>query len=404
MHDDELREAFAAWAGPLTATPPPPAPAIRRRARLRTARITLSCVTALAVLGAGAFSASRVLGAGHPFQPAPAGSPTPNGRSQHAGHAGPNPGYARARYYVAVGSDQEVAGVYDAVTGRRIATLTAPVEGPPGHRYPTFFTDITAAGDDRTFVLAAIANVSDVKARPVWLFRLHLAKHGYPGRLVALRFSREQQGVVGHWYQGIASIALSPDGSRLAIATNRSHGDTNGPPDIEVVTLASAATRTWTATPQDIGSLSWAGDRTVAYGCTGVCLLDTRAPGSRLATAKPLIPWSRTYRGLQGFQWPMITPDGADIYVAMDGGGLAIVEFSAHTGRPLRVVLGPRPTGGAFCGILRSDESGQHLVATCAWGQVTGTVSDGRFRWGHNLPPAGLADNGSGSGGYVIGW
>jgi hypothetical protein len=126
--------------------------------------------------------------------------------------------------------------------------------------------------------------------------------------------------------------------------------DQNGPADIEVVSLATGATRTWAFAPADIGSLSWAGDSTLAYACNGVCLLDTAGPGNELSLSRPLISWSTKYHGLQGLQWPMITPDGSAIYVAMEGGpgSLGLVEFSARTGRPLRVVIQPRNTDGAF--------------------------------------------------------
>jgi hypothetical protein len=93
--------------------------------------------------------------------------------------------------------------------------------------------------------------------------------------------------------------------------------------------------------------------------------------------------------GLQSLQWPMITPDGSAVYVAMSNrpGALGLVEFSARTGRPLRVVIQPQNTDGAFCGTFWSDPSGRHLTAACTWGALTGTIDDGRFARGRFLPP-----------------
>jgi hypothetical protein len=397
MQDEDLREQFSEWARPLRAAVPPAVSVIRRRARRRTARVMAACVTAVAVVAAGGFLANREIGGRQELSASPRLGTLP----------APDAGPEAAPYYVAVSSDGGSAGVWDAATGRELAAIDAPTE-PSGHgaRYPTLFTSIAAAGDDRTFVLGATASTNSEKAFPVWLFEVRLAADGSPGPLQPLSFPRQQQGTVGHWYQSIASIALTADGTRLAIATNRVYRDQNGPADIEVITLATGATRTWTSAPQDIGSLSWAGESTLAYACDGVCLLDTTAPGRELSQSRLVIPWSTRYQGLQSLQWPMITPDGSAIYVAMEGspGSLALVEFSARTGRPLRVVIQPENTDGAFCGTLWSDPSGRHLTAACTWGALTGTVDNGRFTPGRNLSPPTPGTDGGGGGGDLIAW
>jgi hypothetical protein len=403
MQDEELREQFSEWARPLRAAVPPPVSVIRRRARRRAARVAASCLTAVAVLAAGGILASREIG-----EQAPAASRhVPSALPRFGQLPAPDAGAAAAPYYIAVNSDLSSAGVWAAATGKELATIAAPTESSGhGGRYPTIFASIAAAGDDRTFVLAAVANGHSEKALPVWLFEIRLAPGGSPGPLQPLSFPRQQQGTVGRWYQTISSIALTADGAKLAIATNRQSGDRNGPADIEVISLATGATRTWTSTPQDISSLSWAGDSTLAYACDGVCLLDATAPGHELSRSRLLIPWSTQYHGLQGLQWPMITPDGSAIYVAMEKGPgfLGLVEFSARTGRPLRVVIQPQNTDGAFCGTLWSDPSGQHLTATCTWDAHTGTIDDGRFTPGRNLPPQTPATDGNGVGGDLIAW
>jgi hypothetical protein len=69
------------------------------------------------------------------------------------------------------------------------------------------------------------------------------------------------------------------------------------------------------------------------------------------------------------------------------GGVVGLVEFSARTGRPLRIVIPPPAAVSEFCGILWSDPSGQHLIADCPWAALTGTIDNGRFTPGRNLPP-----------------
>jgi hypothetical protein len=159
----------------------------------------------------------------------------------------PVPGsYTAAPYYVAVSSDGSGASVWDALTSKKLGTVAAPDQPSArgrGH-YRTVFASIAAACDDRTFVLASNT------ATPVRFFDLRLAPDGAPGPVRPLSFPRQRQGMVGRWYQNISSIALTADGTRLAIATNRSYGNTNGPADIEVVSLAAGATRTWTSTPR----------------------------------------------------------------------------------------------------------------------------------------------------------
>ena len=401
MQDEELREQFAEWARPLRAAVPPAVSVLRRRARRRTARVAAACVTAVAAVTAGGILASHAIG-GSLAAPRQALPTTPRLGELPP----PDAGAGAAPYYIAVGSDGGSAGVWDAATGKQLGAIAAPTE-PSGHggHYPTLFTSIAAAGDDRTFVLGATANTNSEKAFPGWLFEVRLAANGAPGPLRPLSFPRQQQGTVGHWYQSVSSIALTADGTKLAIATNRVAKDQNGPADIEVISLATGTTRTWTSAPQDIGSLSWAGDSTLAYACAGVCLLDTSAPGHEL-TSRPFIPGSTRYHGLQSLQWPAITPDGSAIYAAMEGnpGYLGLVEFSARTGRPLRVVIQPQNTDGAFCGTLWSDPSGRHLTAACSWDGLTGTVDNGRFTPGRNLSPQTPGTDGGGGGGDLIAW
>jgi hypothetical protein len=308
--------------------------------------------------------------------------------------------YAAAPFYLAVSQGDRGAGVWNAVTGKKTGEVGVPAAAGTG----AIFDAVTAAGDDRTFMLAATRGFGAGRSSPIWFTELRLRDNGSIAWMRPLSFPHQLQGVVGHWAQSLASMALSADGTELAIATDRMWGDRTGPADIEVVSLATRVTRTWWSTRQDISSLSWAGDGTLSFLCAGVCLLNTVAPGSILSSARLLIPWPTTYHGMQSLQWPVITPDGSAVYAAMQyvapktlAVGMGLVEFSARTGRPVRVVIQPQNIwqspniASGFCSVLGSDLSGLHLTAACTWGSLTGTIDNGRFTAGHNPLPGSVA-------------
>ncbi|HTX85641.1 MAG TPA: hypothetical protein VME44_25935 [Streptosporangiaceae bacterium] len=397
MRDNDLRELFDKWALPMRDASPPPLSVIIKRKRRRTVRIASTCATSVAAV---AVVASLV------------GTSLSGQRPDHHVSATPT---AAPPYYLTVsasGSGSRV-DVWDSVTGKRVGSVRAPVEtSVAGRRYHTVFTAV-AAGNDRTFVLDATVYNNTTVEMPSGLFELHLAADGSPGPLKPLKSVRLHQGRIGQWITPITSVALTADGSELAIATTTYHGEISGPSKIDVVTLATGLTRTWTAKRQAVNfdSLSWAGDSTLAFVCDGesgaaVCVLNTTGQGGRIDNSHPLIPASVSYHGLGTPLPPMITPNGSDIYAALqNGNSIRLVEFSARTGRPLRVVISAQPNYNGYCGVLWSDPSGQHLTASCTWGSLTGTISHGVFKRGRNLPPAPTAILQSGSSGTsLIAW
>jgi hypothetical protein len=397
MHDNDLRELFDKWAQPMRDVAPPALSLIIKRKRRRTARIASTCAMSVAAVAvvAGLIGTSLL-------------GQTP------AHHVSATPTTAPP-YYLTV-SASGFGGrvdVWDSLTGKRVGSVRAPVEtSVAGHRYHTVFTAV-AAGNDRTFVLDATVNNNTTIEMPSGLFELHLAADGSPGPLVPLKFARLHQGRIGRWITAITSVALTADGTELAIATSTYDGEIAGTSKIEVVTLATGLTRTWTAERQAVNfsSLSWAGDSTLAFVCDGesgaaVCVLNTTGQGGRIDNSHPLIPASVSYHGLGTPIAPMITPNGSDIYAALQGGNaIRLVEFSARTGRPLRLVISAQPNYNGYCGVLWSDPSGQHLTASCTWGSLTGTIHHGVFKRGRNLPPAPTAILQSGySGTSLIAW
>ncbi len=138
---------------------------------------------------------------------------------------------------------QQHAVVRASATGAVLATITAP------RPYRTL-TWVSGAADDRTFVLAAqrwwritrgkgglAAEQRDSDTR-VRFFRLRLGPSGRVAQLTTLPLPEKPQAAQ------LAGIALSPDGSKLAIALHGS-GPANAQrdPKIGVISLATGSMR-----------------------------------------------------------------------------------------------------------------------------------------------------------------
>ncbi|HTX26123.1 MAG TPA: hypothetical protein VME19_03780 [Streptosporangiaceae bacterium] len=352
MHDDDMRQRV-------------------RRRRLRGSAAVLVAAAAAGV------AVGTVLPGGHSGGLTPAAGARHERAQASSGWypAGPLPaadaGPTAAPYYVTVVFQRSPAPVIvgNAFTGRVLATVSAPVPG-------LGFTGVAAAGDDRTFVLAA----QETSPATVVFYELRLTAGGRVASLTRL-LSVSSPGVPG--------FALSADASRLAYVT------TYG---IRVVSLATGASRTWTADGHTVvgraGELSWAGDQTlalywasVAPGSrqTGIRLLNTSAPGGDLLSSRLIIgvPEATAFGQMDGLSGLLITSDGSKVFATAESGqpdnpGAEVVEFSARTGQALAVVS-PRAgeSGmGTSCGALWTDPSGEQLTAECG-GAVT--VANGHF-------------------------
>jgi hypothetical protein len=218
------------------------------------------------------------------------------------------------RYYVAIESrgnpnlNPSYAVVRATVTGAALATIPASVA------HGTVVA-VTAAADDRTFVLdeqrfvATDSNANQfVEPRTFYLVRLDAS--GRPGTPTRLPMT-----VPGG--EMLTGFALSPDGSKLAIAVEPDN--VKNDPNLEqilVYTLAAGAVRTWSGDgtigfgPDDARSLSWAGDeRTLAFFWaaspgiqTSVRLLDVETGGGSLLAD------SRQAVSLVNEPLPILTP------------------------------------------------------------------------------------------------
>jgi hypothetical protein len=283
----------------------------------------------------------------------------------HAGSGPANPSsvYAKVpRYFVAI---PEVSG--RAVVGATATGAVLETVAPP--KPHEVFTWVAAAGDGRTFVLGASPRLRRGEAvpapRPVTFYRLALGRSGHPGRLVPLPIPTETAIISG--------LALSPDGSKLAVTYLPPHGQTGS--KIEVFSLATGAGREWVwpgrgtigSVVIEVGSggLQWEADnRTLMFELTTrtsdgwpaqLYLLDTATPGGSLLASSRPIPVPTAELGLQHNRkryivgMPLITGDGTKLVASFYHQeappkvfGFTITEFSVRTGKPIKVLYQKR--------------------------------------------------------------
>ena len=224
-------------------------------------------------------------------------------------------------------------------------TATGKITGTVKIMTKSFPTSVAAdaAPDGRSFILAIAENAPKDEYR---FFRLPVSAGGKPGHLTEL----PAYPVPVNAY--LAGIALSPDGTRLAVSFSYGLGATNGGPAkymvgaVEVINLVTGTVRTWTAGMQQghwyqPGQPSWAdGNRMISFTwqqaksmsnnamtMQGVRLLDTEAPGHNLADARTIMPAKAVHGTINS---TLITPDGRDVLVATtrDSHGTVVVQIS----------------------------------------------------------------------------
>jgi hypothetical protein len=322
-------------------------------------------------------------------------------RPGRSGPAAPSSVFAKVpRYFTAI---PEVPGravmVGATATGAELGTIAPP-------RPHTFFAWVAAAGDGRTFVLAAGAppapGTSAFDWGPIRFYRLVLDRSGRPGRLAPLPIPPETAAISG--------LALSPDGRKLAVSLRPAHGELGS--KIQVFSLAAGAAREWAwPGPGTIGRIdlapgsspgAWEADsRTLLFQVTArarngwpgqLRLLDTAAPAGSLLAASTRIPvpadevgWqhNNTKHRITGI--PLITGDGTKLVAAFFHAsapprvfGFTITEFSVRTGKPVGVLYRRRTASEAGdAGVWWVNGPGNAVIA--ARGSVFGVQTPARF-------------------------
>jgi hypothetical protein len=288
-------------------------------------------------------------------------------------------------YYVIVqdGNPVTTVVVRDSLTGSVLTRARVPF-------LPGGVSWISGAADGRTFVMN---NGND-------LFRLRLAADGRSMRISRLPITLTSS---------VGNVALSPDGTTVELESQTC----TGTPDqcqyttIRLVSLATGATKTWTAAaPTQTGMwsswdgnghvlFSWAPAHPTATRPSGYRLLDVTGRGGNLLSARMLrLPPLPVVTGYSMPESAFITPDGraviASTLTAIGSGqspavDMKIAEWSLPSGRQLRVLLKGRerptlPPAGEICWVFALGPTGTHALIECPYPKfVFGRWDDGRF-------------------------
>jgi hypothetical protein len=375
MRDDELRERFTEWAGPLRAAVPPPLAVIKRRRRRRTTQRAAAAGGALAAVTAGVIFLAA--------WPSPAPRPAPPVSPYLAAPLpAPDAGPGTAPYFITLDAGNRQPATVSSARGEVLGQVLPPAPG-------LTLTWVAAAGDDRTFAFAARD-----RAGQTTFWELRLSAAGRPGKLTRLPVPPLAGGQV-------TGLALSADGSALAIAS--STGPSGQGPRLEVASLATRTVRTWSAVTGQVSMLSWAGDDELAFYWlradpvtsvprpgSGVRLLDaTRPPGSPLAASRLLVADDVTVHRSAGITGARITPDGRAVLLTLHPaprhGLFRIVRFSAATGKLEQVILSSPGDSLGYCGVTWTSASGDRLLAQCGIAQTVrsdhGTTRPANQTW-----------------------
>ena len=303
--------------------------------------------------------------------------------------------------------------VRSVASGKLLATVSPP-------RPYNDFRLLSADANGRTFVLGAMRHWQRNAGPSPRLARRNeqtpmvflLARITSGGHVQVSRLSLPEKLTPGQ----APSIALSPDGTRLAVAFGAS-----GPAaTLQVITLSTGRARRWTApgaawTPLLNGAGAWSADgRTLAFqqrvappaqslraypapGTIPLRLLDTTRPGASLTAGRLVV--LRSPAGQSAPAAPVLTPDGSAVIcsaislrtkpaVSHWTGELAV--YSARTGALLRTVAAwvwrwPSPPGRGGWPIQTlawSTRSGGQLIVLQPRDDlnILGVVSAGTFR------------------------
>jgi hypothetical protein len=396
---DQVRAATRTAAAVITADMVPPlrlegspssrrpAPSSRRPApRTRLAWIApLAAAAAVVIVVVGSVIAGTSL------------ARSGNARSSNTGALAPSASAGSftgvPAYYVALGNPL-LAVVRATATGATLARITT--------RTP--FVGVTGAADDRIFVLDAQRQV--IGPTVTWpgqpqFSLLRLTASGAEESYTRLALAPLPKG------SAVTGLALTPDGSKLAVEVDTGSWAKPGLEEIRVYTLATGAFRTWltygssdsedpsgfTGSGTDGSeSISWAADaKTLAFdwknqSYIGVRLLDTSASGDNLIADSRLAVIEMDFTPKSGppaFPFPAkddVSQCVTDSIMSLDGDAIVcgystnmdgretttgFIRYSTRTGKPTALI-------GVYQ--FRGQAGGD---ITLFWTNSTGTIAIG---------------------------
>jgi hypothetical protein len=403
--EDKLRAALRETAGEIPADPPPLRLRSRRREGFglggravhagRRRWITWAAPLASAALVVAVIAASLAVTGGAPRPQA-----TP------AGPAGVPPYYVALVTGKAQPDEDNSAGAVAEVRATTTGAVLARIVPPKPY---ADFSGVSAAADDRTFVLVAEEKFNppatvqqEAREYPFGgytprarFFLLHIDPNSVtPGGRASLQAL--PAGFIPAGYT-VHDMALSPDGHSLAADV----GGVLFNSQLYVFNLATGTKRAWSfktcshCYPSsgglgfggvNVDALSWTADgRYVAFvgpgrnllGASAVRLLDTTAPGTNLvAESKPVAAWPGGSND-SGPDWRggIITPDGRTVVIIEElvangpTRGVSVREqlakVSVATGK-ITAVLNNLPVAGGYEQVLYTDATGNALVVSYA--------------------------------------
>ncbi len=406
--ENRLRTVFRAQAREIPTSPPLELLPRRGAARtLASSKWTVSVAAAVAVLAiiAGALA---VAGALPGRQPPPAGPIQTTVPPYYVALVASLP--SQQHYYVAARAS--VADVRATSTGAVVATVTAPP--------PYAFVSVTAAADDRTFVLYAVGPSSMTTKAPYYdiyaqrFFMLHIDPTASTAASRARLTGLPRAGIASELQ--VEAMALSPNGQSLAaIFTDPSRAvRTNEPGQLTIFNLADGSRRTWIREfcaygrcaqgPIGDGSivfdpgevqLSWTSDGQSLLFLTGpegsqLRLLDVDAPGRNLIADSHALPVRTAY---PNWTDAVLTPDGQSVFIqysTMSGDAVSrniLLRVSATTGKTTAVVQVLRDAHSADYLLWTDDDASKFIVLRAAdgpgemnpSGQTAGIYSGRRY-------------------------
>jgi hypothetical protein len=296
-------------------------------------------------------------------------------------------GRGMPRYYVTISGypPHAVAVVHASATGQALTSVKIP---PGVGELPS----VTAARDDRTFVIAAARSLP-FDQDDTALYLLRVTARGHLAKFTRLPLRLTSPGTA----DVVEGIALSPGRGRLAVALEIPTVGFHPRGEIVVFSLRGGTTRTWKA-GHDVAlpwDPVWTGSHQVSFlwqdhirgpvtnftARTQVRVLDTSASGSDLLVSRVLA----TGGGRLGFiQTALAAPGGGPIIAsayrnvpATGVNGTAtvrLVALSARTGKVIRVFLTRQvhyhgltqlSAADASCLVQGLDASGQHALVSC---------------------------------------